>query len=315
MMKTASGRSGFLANLAERFWGCVGLLIMTVITPVRRALHGACMLVVTILVVSAIAVPASAGGSWLELRRVDGLGAESTDVWGGWASSGSDVFMQGDFCDGQQADPSVGPWTAYLRRDPSGPRQALGAVNDRRRDGQRVSVLGLRDVHRPRCRVRHVLGRRVRERRLHHRCGGSRGRDVRRRIHAVRSSSSHKVAEPQGSADASGPHASCARGASRFVARRASDRGREPPCDQSGCRSRAGSIPGTFDCAGRTDGRGRLSENGRGYLEIRRVGVPPRTGSCDRVRLDERDRRRRVVHVPDTAAELLQPAARTRSRH
>lgn len=97
--------------------------------PIRRALQGACLLVVTTLVVSAIVAPASAGGSWLELRRVDGLGGQSTGVWGGWASSGSSVFMQGDFCGGQQADPSADSWTAYLRRDPSGPRLPLGAVN------------------------------------------------------------------------------------------------------------------------------------------------------------------------------------------
>lgn len=37
--------------------------------------------------------------------------------------------MRGDFCDGQQADPSAGSWTAYLRRDPNGPRRPVGAVN------------------------------------------------------------------------------------------------------------------------------------------------------------------------------------------
>jgi hypothetical protein len=84
--------------------------------------------IISTLLVSSLSGLASAGGSWLEVRRVDGTGGVSNGAWGGWASAGSSVFMQGDFCDGQQADPSAGPWTAYLRRDPTGARQPLGPV-------------------------------------------------------------------------------------------------------------------------------------------------------------------------------------------
>lgn len=89
---------------------------------------GACLLIVATLIVSLLTTPAWAGGSWLELRRIDGTGGVSDGAFGGWASAGSSVFMQGDFCDGQQADPSAGPWMAYLRRDASELRQPLGPV-------------------------------------------------------------------------------------------------------------------------------------------------------------------------------------------
>jgi hypothetical protein len=74
------------------------------------------------------APPAAAGGSWLELREVDGVGEASDGPWGGWAAPGSTVHMAGDFCNGQQAEPSAGPWSAYLRPDPRGPERYLGGV-------------------------------------------------------------------------------------------------------------------------------------------------------------------------------------------
>jgi hypothetical protein len=84
--------------------------------------------VLAVMMVPLLPTTASAGGSWLELRRIEGTGGVSDGAWGGWASAGSSVFMRGDFCTGQQDDPSAGPWTAYLRRDPSGQRQPLGPV-------------------------------------------------------------------------------------------------------------------------------------------------------------------------------------------
>ncbi len=74
------------------------------------------------------ASPAVAGGSWLELREVQGTGAVGDDPWGGWVGPGATATMRGDFCDGQQAHPSAGPWTAYLSPDAGGPSIALSPV-------------------------------------------------------------------------------------------------------------------------------------------------------------------------------------------
>ena len=72
--------------------------------------------------------PAHAGGSWLGVREVRGTGGVSDGSWGGWAAHGSTITMRGQVCDGQQADPSKGPWTAYLRMLPDGARRPIGPV-------------------------------------------------------------------------------------------------------------------------------------------------------------------------------------------
>ncbi len=59
------------------------------------------------------ASPALAGGSWLEVREVDGVGGGTS--WDGWGAPGSIVTMAGDFCHGQGAAPGSATWTAYLR--------------------------------------------------------------------------------------------------------------------------------------------------------------------------------------------------------
>jgi hypothetical protein len=59
------------------------------------------------------ASPANAGGSWLEIREVDGVGGGTS--WDGWGAPGSIVTMAGDFCHGQGAAPGSATWTAYLR--------------------------------------------------------------------------------------------------------------------------------------------------------------------------------------------------------
>lgn len=64
--------------------------------------------------VLADASPANAGGSWIEVREVDGVGG-GTSTSGGWAAPGSILTMAGDFCHGQGAARASGTWTAYLR--------------------------------------------------------------------------------------------------------------------------------------------------------------------------------------------------------
>jgi hypothetical protein len=59
------------------------------------------------------ASPALAGGSWLEVREVDGVGGGTS--WDGWGAPGSIVTMAGDFCHGQGAAPGSATWNAYLR--------------------------------------------------------------------------------------------------------------------------------------------------------------------------------------------------------
>ena len=85
----------------------------------------------TVLTVGALVtgVPvASAGGSWLEIRDVQGDGAPG-GVWGGWAGPGAVVTMRGTFGSGAQAPPSRGPWVAELRPEQRGPRVRLGPVD------------------------------------------------------------------------------------------------------------------------------------------------------------------------------------------
>jgi hypothetical protein len=71
---------------------------------------------------------ASAGGSWMGVTNINGTGGLSDGAWGGWAAPGATITMRGAFCDGQQADPSAGPWTAYISSGDSEMLQPLGQV-------------------------------------------------------------------------------------------------------------------------------------------------------------------------------------------
>jgi hypothetical protein len=60
-------------------------------------------------------MPASAGGSWLDVQNGERVRIGDYDV--AFASVGSSVTMRGTFTPGQQAAVSRGPWYAYLRPD------------------------------------------------------------------------------------------------------------------------------------------------------------------------------------------------------
>ncbi len=80
------------------------------------------MLVTCFVVMASLAAAAPAalaGGSWIDLREVDGQPVSAGPSAGpAWAPAGAVVTMQGAFCDGQLAPVSAGPWFAYL--DPPG---------------------------------------------------------------------------------------------------------------------------------------------------------------------------------------------------
>jgi hypothetical protein len=70
--------------------------------------------IATVLVVLSVP-PASAGGSWVEVRPRS------------WARVGSEIRLGGTFCDGQQAPVTDGPWFAYLEPG-AGPAVLMGRV-------------------------------------------------------------------------------------------------------------------------------------------------------------------------------------------
>lgn len=79
----------------------------------RRA--AAAVLVPVMLVL--LAAPAVAGGSWLTVdpTRSVGAGDLGGGVWGGWASVGASVVMDGELCLGQGEDPDkLGTWSVFL---------------------------------------------------------------------------------------------------------------------------------------------------------------------------------------------------------
>jgi hypothetical protein len=78
---------------------------------VRRLLV---LLAIPTLIVPFMSSNAVAGGSWLEIRGVEGAGAPSEGPWGGWAAPGAVVTMRAAFSSGSQAGVSAGPWDAYL---------------------------------------------------------------------------------------------------------------------------------------------------------------------------------------------------------
>jgi hypothetical protein len=81
------------------------------------------------IVALALGAPmASAGGSWLEIRDVQGDGAPG-GTWGGWAGPGAVVTMRGTFGSGALASPSRGPWVAELRPEGGGQTVRLGSVD------------------------------------------------------------------------------------------------------------------------------------------------------------------------------------------
>lgn len=77
----------------------------------RRASY----LVVTALLLLAVAQPARAGGSWLDVS--DGASVRMGPWELPYAGVGSTVTMRSEFSDGQQAPVSAGPWYAYITLD------------------------------------------------------------------------------------------------------------------------------------------------------------------------------------------------------
>jgi hypothetical protein len=93
-------------------------------TAVRRLLIGLVPLVLFALVVDL--PPASAGGSWLTVVEVSEGALPPPGGGPAWAAVGATVRMRGGFCSGQQANPSEGPWFAYLRPATGGASLLLG---------------------------------------------------------------------------------------------------------------------------------------------------------------------------------------------
>jgi hypothetical protein len=122
---------------------------------------------------------ASAGGSWMGVTNIDGTGGLSDGAWGGWAAPGATITMRGAFCDGQQADPSAGPWTAYMSSGDSEMLQPLGQVTIDAAMGNGCPYVASVTFMVPRDASRSVLRSRLLRRPLHDR----RGRSERRHVH------------------------------------------------------------------------------------------------------------------------------------
>ena len=132
----------------------------------RRASY----LVVTALLLLAVAQPARAGGSWLDVS--DGASVRMGPWELPYAGVGSTVTMRSEFSDGQQAPVSAGPWYAYITLDtdvggePTEP-MLLGPVHIADTGG--YPYVATTTFVRPR-----MLARCRRSRGRHHRAGGDR---------------------------------------------------------------------------------------------------------------------------------------------
>ena len=109
----------------------LGLVVLAAALVIRRRGRAIAVAasVIAVTLLGVVGAPtASAGGSWLELRDVQGTGETSNGPWGGWAAPGATVSMRGTFGGGAQAHPSAGPWTARLRADTGDVTAPLGPV-------------------------------------------------------------------------------------------------------------------------------------------------------------------------------------------